>query len=391
MYKHLLLVLILVPQPAFGQGALATLEPLVSIGSVDGGHYALTAVSDLEVAPDGRIYIAQPQEQRLRVFRPDGTFLRYIGRSGEGPGEFRTIDNVGWLNDSLYVIDPRLSRVTLFSPSGQRGRTLTMTSTEVSGAMVPAPPARLLPDGSGLVKPRVSAQVVGRGDVRGVPILRIAPDGSTLDTITLEHWRGTGGAVASDVMSLSVPQPLPSHTLWGADPSSGAIITVERPIAESGEDSHFEVLKRDLDGDTLFRRRYGYRPKALAPAAADSILHGAVARIERLLGPRGEAALAARGMRLDDALRPALALPRFQPPISDMLVGRDGAIWLKREEVRSTNPRWVVLNPDGTIRYELETEPGVRILRSDGSRAWGVRQDEYGVEYVVVYRILEPE
>lgn len=57
------------------------------------------------MSDEGAVYIAQPQESRIRVFDDDGTFVRYIGRAGDGPGEFRSL---GWIclrSDTLWASD----------------------------------------------------------------------------------------------------------------------------------------------------------------------------------------------------------------------------------------------------------------------------------------------
>jgi streptogramin lyase len=46
-------------------------------------------VRDIEVGPDGTVYVLDGSAMAVRVFGPRGEFLRSIGRGGEGPGEFR--------------------------------------------------------------------------------------------------------------------------------------------------------------------------------------------------------------------------------------------------------------------------------------------------------------
>ena len=43
---------------------------------------------------DGRVAVADRQAHTIRIFDPDGTYHRSVGRSGRGPGEFRNIEGL---------------------------------------------------------------------------------------------------------------------------------------------------------------------------------------------------------------------------------------------------------------------------------------------------------
>ena len=72
-----------------------------------------TGVRSFAISPAG-IIVVDDGERHLRVIAPDGSLLRTIGRAGEGPGEFSGPLQLGWLHDTLVVVDPGLARVTLF-------------------------------------------------------------------------------------------------------------------------------------------------------------------------------------------------------------------------------------------------------------------------------------
>jgi hypothetical protein len=59
----------------------------------------------IDLGPDGCYYVADTGNNRIAVFDPQGTYLRFFGRTGDGPGEFRMME-VQWLaGDSLSVFD----------------------------------------------------------------------------------------------------------------------------------------------------------------------------------------------------------------------------------------------------------------------------------------------
>lgn len=79
------------------------------------------SIADFAVSPDGLIVI-NDGDLHLVVFSAAGAKLRSMGRSGEGPGEFRRISELGWLHDTLVVYDATLKRLSKFQV--QTGRLL---------------------------------------------------------------------------------------------------------------------------------------------------------------------------------------------------------------------------------------------------------------------------
>ena len=78
-------------------------EHLLAIGAEDGpAEFSFGEVAGLDVMADGTIAILDGQAGEVRTFAPDGSFLRRIGRKGEGPGE---ISGEGTL--ALVAVAPR--------------------------------------------------------------------------------------------------------------------------------------------------------------------------------------------------------------------------------------------------------------------------------------------
>lgn len=92
------------------------LEPVASLaGPADTGWTRLSAVA---ADANGNMYVLDEGAAQIRVFDSAGAPLRVIGRKGAGPGEFGPAYGmgIGWLGDTLVVLDPgnaRLARLTL--------------------------------------------------------------------------------------------------------------------------------------------------------------------------------------------------------------------------------------------------------------------------------------
>ena len=71
------------------RGTIRIVRELV-IGAEDGDFNYLfgTRAPHLSVDGEGRMFVADPTNLRVQVYADNGEYIRTIGRSGEGPGEF---------------------------------------------------------------------------------------------------------------------------------------------------------------------------------------------------------------------------------------------------------------------------------------------------------------
>jgi hypothetical protein len=103
-------------------------EVELRVGDVD-GDLLFGRISEVEVGPDGNVYVLDRGEAGVRVFTPEGEPLRSIGRRGEGPGEFRITPRiVEWRDDALLAWD------------GFRQTWLDLEGNALSTAVAPRPP-----------------------------------------------------------------------------------------------------------------------------------------------------------------------------------------------------------------------------------------------------------
>lgn len=113
--------------PACGSCAIR-IRPVAQLGSL---HDSLSAGLFAVVARDaeGRFYVGPARGfGEILVFTPDGRFLRTLGRSGEGPGEFSTsIARIDvWRGNTLIVLDRNLRRLSALTRDGELVATLSL-------------------------------------------------------------------------------------------------------------------------------------------------------------------------------------------------------------------------------------------------------------------------
>ena len=109
------------------------LRELMEVGrDNDGSVPLLNRVTAAIFVGSQEIAVAS-NEGEILVFRVDGEFLRRLGRSGEGPGEFRFVQDIVSLDGNrILAWDPALDRVTVFERDGRQ-------SIDVSAARLSEP------------------------------------------------------------------------------------------------------------------------------------------------------------------------------------------------------------------------------------------------------------
>ena len=363
-----------------------SLVPDLRIGSVNAPDYSLTEVLDLEIGSEGEIYVLQWGEQTIHVFDRAGKFLRVIGRRGEGPGEFFSLAQLGWKGDTLWVQDPLANRVSLFHPSGKFLTSISFTASLKSDRFLSVPPGALLANGSLVSKPGTSAQLVAEGVVKRVPLVRLSRTGEVIDTLVLLSVGNTTLMIRDPATPRRVSfgfQPLSDESLWEVAPDGSSIVVVERPAAERKGPAFFRVTKLDAQGDTLLSRRYSYTPRPLTEEVVDRVTNEWVDEKMSMSNPPSSRAAAER------LFRTALYRPAYHSPVTKLVMGRDGTIWLRREDVGDDRVVWNVLDKRGNVVAVLITRQKLRLFQADRDQIWGVENDELDVPYVVRYRIVQ--
>jgi hypothetical protein len=109
------------PSEPFHPEQSVTFEEELTIGEEgESKDVTLYRPRDILVDEMDNIYISDYQDGTIKVFDPDGNYIRSIGRKGEGPGEFQALSAMAFLPDgSLLAFDIRVRRTSLFDSKGE--------------------------------------------------------------------------------------------------------------------------------------------------------------------------------------------------------------------------------------------------------------------------------
>ena len=169
-------------------------EPTVVIGGADEREgYLLHHVVGATRLGDGRIVIANLSSLELKYYDPEGRHLFDAGGEGEGPGEFKSFDQLARLpGDSILVLS-WLSGFARFGPDGRYASSSLGALPPRGRCWYTEGQDYLLPDGSILLRYASTAGATPAGQPclsphAGRPpavIGRYVPDTGDLDTIAV--------------------------------------------------------------------------------------------------------------------------------------------------------------------------------------------------------------
>lgn len=383
------------------------LEFVGRIGSLDDPDEALTRVTQVLVGPHGELVVAQPMDGQILVFDAAGELTARIGRRGEGPGEFGSLNHIGLLGDTVYAADNGLRRVSFFTLGGQLLETLPWaTRNEIRPPGEPSwmatAPQVLLPDGTALLQSgAVTAMFRLTGTVTSsysYLFLRIDREVEEVDTVLLLNAEYTRTGVPVEGTEYRFACPFESFPLAGLMLDGSGVAVVNRPFPEAVQPDDFQVVIVGPSADTAVVRSFPYDPVPLPESALQEAVH----RI-RSTGPERNQPTPSPA-EVEGALRSAGCLPPALPTVTALVPTQDGSIWLRREVVPGDSVTWTVLDAhaqaQGTLRLpadetvaaaKVETVAAAKdetVAAAKGETVVTVRLDELDVPYLVRYRLL---
>ncbi|WP_420127741.1 6-bladed beta-propeller [Longimicrobium sp.] len=361
--------------PAWKQGQewRVSAEPVTDIGVAEGDvHQQFARIADAQRLSDGTLLVADGQANELRAFDAQGKYLRTVGRSGGGPGEFKAVELMYLLpGDTVAVFDYMGGRLSYFAPTGAFVRGVTLQPVD---GKLPPRPLGFFSDGRMLVKPLYNPNFVD------------SPR-RTRDTVALAVYSAAGTQAAS----LGRVPGEESVTITGGEGGNQMMVRDQPPF---GLATSFAVQgTRLLVGDPARYELVERRPD------------GAVARLIRRAGEREpvtqadrDAAIALRRERMDDPrfrqiqeqLIKGITFPEHKPFFTDLRMDPAGNAWVRRPADPDAETPWDVFDAEGRLLGTVTTPAGLRVTQIGADFIVGTWSDEMDVPHVRVHRLEKP-
>jgi len=337
-------------------------QRLFALGGADEGPEAFFRVSPGLVATDaaGNLYVLDGTNSRVVVFDANGTFLRSMGSSGGGPGEFGMPASVSVSPDgAVAVFDFAKGRLVRFDAAGQ-------IADELPFPIFPAPNRQ-----------RHFEQFHDTTVVSANIALR---DEGTLRQVLREI------VGADTLVLLDLPLPQPSMAIFERCGGGLQLPPIFAPeIAWAARDGTVAVTSTAAYSIALWPAgtvsRIVRRAIAAEPATRDDAI--------RHLG---------EGMRVNFGRGPCLIDPGEMvdkrgyadvvPPIGTVLLGPAGELWVRRFTVDpQAVPPIDVFDERGTYVGTLVRDAFTPVILLPGDRVGVVEKDAADVERLAVFAI----
>jgi len=358
--------------PAWDEASQWTVrtEPSLRVGRIEGDPaYLFGDVVDAVRLADGRIFVADRQAQQVRVFDPRGRHLRTLGRTGDGPGEFRRLSDLSSLpGDSVAAWDRQHGRLTILTPDGELAR-----------------------------------------------VARTSWD--RFNTLGGLHHLGDRRFVMTGSLSSYYVEDRPSGTIE-RPATSVHVIDAEGAIRTFGS---FPGLEIGFHGTGFGRPPFG---RSITVSAREGVVYvGTQETLEyRAYSPEGRLLRIVRGPRedlvVDEGLRDAywdyrrrrailetpeqrrefadrVAATPFPPTraaFSRLLVDSGGNVWVEHAPSREDlDPRsWRVFDPSGALLGLVRLPDRFRALEIGDDYVLGIWRDDLWVPYVQLHELVKP-
>ncbi len=333
-------------------------------GSRDGTDPDLTFsdIRGIQADSDGNIYVLDYQAVEVRVFDPEGRYLRTIARRGQGPGEIMEANGILLSGDTLlWMHDHGQYMIIGVDPEGIEVRRFPKPVDEYRGYW----------GGTFDSRGRYWREVSHRDDAATYS------DEGVNTNAARNYYRSydLGGAVDSVFLGTSTSRsysyvfaggtgfmriPFQSGNLSAVNPSGGFW---------HAHGATYRIIRTGEDGDTLVVIEAGLPVQPVTAADRSSYVEGIVERQPDL-------------RRHAEAV--ADVMPDVKPILTGLFVDDEGRLWVERAASAEVPAFYDTFSEDGAYlgSVRLTFEPGRRIRVQHGNiYTWVV--DEMDVPYVV--------
>jgi hypothetical protein len=363
-------------------------EPRVRIGVEEGAEeLQFSRINGAVRLDDGRIAVANGQPMELRVFTPTGKFIKRLGRTGQGPGEFQYVKRMmATRGDTVLVVNmPQFQLLTFTAGNGYVGSSSTSfdsLNAQLQGMRLAEGTAELLRNGS---------MVVG-----AVPKDEPENDGSLFPTGKLFRRQTMAVWIDRDHSRFAVLGTFGDIQQMFFDVGGGRRTPVIPPSARfrreaiGGRGTRFciagndapEVRCVDEDGRRLIIR--WTQDSVPTPVAAidewrNDVRTGAARPGSRTTPQAAERIIA------------GTIIPATAPPIRSLFVDADRRVFVGGPDLGAAEGRfrYRVFSADGQL-LGLAELPRVGVTEIGTDYLVGISRNEDGVEFIVVHDLTGP-
>ena len=344
-------------------------EPVLVIGEDEEDETQwFSSIRGMGRLSDGSVVAVDRTSAEVRVYDETGRHLRSMGRSGEGPGEFAN-PYVLWIAaaDTLWVGDYRPWSYNVFTAHGEFVRRVTLMPVWPN-------PAR----GGGVLDNGYSVNARAESAYN--------EDFTVADTLVLEVHDPEGGLVGNlarlpDRTSGTVSEA-PNFWLFPLFQSFARVDARGSTIVLGhGSETEVRVLDDEFNLRTIIR--WSEPDREVTPADVRAWREDYI-ESRRQPGSR-------EWDEYDDArLSDERPVADVFPPISRIMIARDGRIWVRQYDRPREDRGWLAFGPGGEFFCHMAALPA-EVWEIGADYVLLLGETELGIQTVEMYRLDIPD
>lgn len=334
------------------------------------------------------LIVSQPTACSVLVVDLERGRSRSIGTCGDEAGQFRELADVGMLDGKLWAWDQQNHRLTFLDlPSAAPVRTVRLDLSRATFPDHDAPTVTSVHADDSFtlrwgarVRPLSNSQ-----ELQHELLIRRHRSGKAADSLRVT---GPPRAIAvrrdddgrSGVLITSPLFPVSSVVLMNSWGTGGVVVERSSPV-RSGR---VGIRVSSFDGG-FNRTATTVVPFASIGLPKEKGERLVASRIVELETQRGISIPASLRSRLQTALRP----PAHIPPVTDVVLGGDGVVWLKLAQEYSGAGLWYAVDVVKQRYRVLQPPVDITVLESRGADVWAVtRVERDGAIQLMRYQIV---
>ena len=368
MIKVIIAYLIILSVQIFGQDFKFQKE-IIYTGDFIG------SIGQVVIDSKENVYIGDLINNTIHLFSPNGKYIKQIGREGKGPGEFKYIIGVQiGQKDSLYILDGKLNRITIYSPDKYEN------------------PAYIIRIPSNNINFYVSSV----GWLNGNSInngLWIDHDNNyfvcyresfSADNLNKPHYLAVYrlnklGKFANKKPLIKIKDN--GHLVIkgsGSSFSVGHMPFGQVPIIEIGNDGYLyyassdilDIKAIDVSGNLKRKLEYEIKPVRIRESMWNKVINDSEFLTKKIL---------------NSSLTP---LPEYKRLFDDFVVDDKGNIWVATNTEDENNYTWLVFDKNNNLLTKFKFPNSVMLKIIKQNYAYGIYTDEDGIQSVIKYKII---
>jgi streptogramin lyase len=357
-----------VSDDVFKSGAVRFVPEITITDEAWGGKGFFGQPSDVAVDDKGRIYVSDAKENNIKIFDAAGAYLKAIGRTGQGPGEFNYPMEVEYSHGRLYIRELMNRRVSIFDTEGVFVKSIPISSADGMWWEV-----RALPDGRFLVQ----KEIVDFGNFNAPQICLLDLHSADLAYIkTLYRHEIRRNKYIREPMTSNVPVPFASIVHWAVLPDGKVVI---------GYSGSYEIEIHDPDKGKIASFPHAYDPVEVSATDRKAYFDGMTTSFTNGNG------IVSTGKGAPEYIVKNTEFPKSKPPFSSIRTDAQGRIWvqLSRPAGEKAGDRMDVFDSRGRFIGAARIEGGTfpyRMLPYPGG-FWSFAMNDDGEWSVIKYRI----